>query len=154
MNRLLLSLAITTTVGSLLSSSPAVAQHAGLASLPSSVQIPPPAPKAASVQITAGPALELARGNSAIVSWVTNNPGGSDGHVGIVRYGTDPKGLSQTATSPIVVNRTQQLTKFRVSVNGLNPGTTYYYTVTSMESNGTSDGVQSPVSQFTMPGSG
>jgi hypothetical protein len=31
----------------------------------------------------------------------------------------------------------------------LKPGTTYYYTVSSMESNGTSDGVRSPVKKFT-----
>jgi hypothetical protein len=154
MNRLLLSLAITTTVGSLLSSIPTIAQQSGLVPPANPVQIPPPAPKAASVQITTGPALELARDDTAIIRWVTNNPGGSDGHVGIVRYGTDPKDLSQTARSPITVNRTQQLTTFRVSVNGLNPGTTYYYTVTSMESNGTSDGAESPVNQFTMPSPG
>jgi FtsP/CotA-like multicopper oxidase with cupredoxin domain len=106
------------------------------------------------VQITSGPTLELARGDSAIIRWVCNNPGGTDGHVAIVQYGTDPKNLSKTASSPMVVNRTQQLSTFRVMMNGLTPGTTYYYTVTSTESSGASDGVQSPVSQFTMPGAG
>ena len=155
MNKRLLSLTITSAVGCLLASSnPAVAQHAGLPPSSSPVEIPPPAPKAASVQITSGPTLELARGDSAIIRWVANNPGGSDGHVAIVRYGTDPKNLNETASSPLVVNRTQQLTKFRVLMDGLEPGKTYYYTVTSEESNGASDGVQSPVSQFTTPGAG
>jgi hypothetical protein len=152
MNRLLLSLAITTTVGSLLSSNPAIAQHAGLVPAPNPAQIPPPAPRAANVQITDGPALELARDNWAIIRWAELNPGGPDGHLGIVKFGTDPKDLSQTATSPMVVNRTQQLTTFRVQVPGLTQGKTYFYTVTSSGSDNTPDGVESPVSQFTMPG--
>jgi hypothetical protein len=41
-----------------------------------------------------------------------------------------------------------------VLVGGLQPRTTYYYTVTSTESNGKSDGVESPVSQFTTAGPG
>ncbi len=40
---------------------------------------------------------------------------------------------------------------FRVHMRGLEPRTTYYYTVTSMESNGKSDGVESKVRQFTTP---
>jgi hypothetical protein len=43
---------------------------------------------------------------------------------------------------------------FRVRVEGLKPRTTYYYKVTSVESSGKSDGVESPVSQFTTPGPG
>jgi hypothetical protein len=38
--------------------------------------IPPPAKKAAHVEITQGPVLEVARGDLAIVRWTTNNPGG------------------------------------------------------------------------------
>jgi hypothetical protein len=37
---------------------------------------------------------------------------------------------------------------------GLKPQTTYYYKVTSTESNGKSDGVESPVNQFTTAGPG
>jgi hypothetical protein len=37
---------------------------------------------------------------------------------------------------------------------GLKPQTTYYYKVTSTESNGKSDGVESPVNQFTTPSPG
>jgi len=36
-------------------------------------------------------------------------------------------------------------------MRGLETQTTYYYTVTSMESNGKSDGVKSKVLQFTTP---
>jgi hypothetical protein len=130
-------------VGSLLSSNPATAQ-----------QIPPPAKKPARVEITQGPALEMARDDLAIIRWTTNNPGGTDVHYGVVSYGTDPKDLSQTAKSPIRVNRFNPETTFRVRMPGLKPRTTYYYTVTSTESTGQSDGVKSKVNQFTTPGPG
>ena len=144
MHRLLpiLTLALTATVGSLLSSTPTVAQ------------ILPPAKKAERVEITHGPALELAHDDLAIVRWTTNNPGGSDDHFGVVYYGTDPTDLSQMAKSPIRLNRGHPETIFRVRVAGLKPQTTYYYKVTSTESNGQSDGVESPVNQFTTPGPG
>lgn len=79
MNGLLLKLAITATVGSLLSANPTVAQ------------VLPSAKKAERVEITKGPALEGAREDIAIVRWTTNNPGGTDIHFGVVYYGTDPK---------------------------------------------------------------
>src|SRR3984893_377701 len=139
MHRLLLTLAITTTVGSLLSSNPAAAQ------------VLPPAKRAERVEITAAPALELATDRLTIIRWTTNNPGGSDVHYGIVHYGTDPMDLSQTAKSPIRLNQGHPYTVFRVRMEGLKPRTTYYYRVTSEESNGTSDGVKSTVNKFTTP---
>jgi hypothetical protein len=136
MNRLLLKLAMTAIVGSLLFSSPTLAQ------------IIPPAKKAARVVITHGPELESAFDNWAIITWTSNNPGGSDDHYGVVHYGTNPKALSQTAKSHIRLNQTHSYTVFRVRVLGLTPRTTYFYTVDSMESNGTSDGVKSAVNKF------
>ena len=112
-------------------------------------QILPPATKAARVRITQGPELESAWDNWAIIRWKSNNPGGSDEHDGVVHYGTDAKELSQTAKSHIRLNQTHSYTIFRVRVNGLRPRTTYYYTVDSMDANGTSDGVKSPVNHFT-----
>jgi Purple acid Phosphatase, N-terminal domain len=141
-NRLLLKLALTATVASLLCSGLSVAQ------------VLPPAAKAAHVKITQGPALEFARGDSAIIRWTTNNPGGLDDHFGVVYYGTDPKHLSQMAKSPIRLNRGHPQTMFRVRMDGLHPRTTYYYTVTSTDSNGKSDGEKSSIKQFTTPGSG
>jgi hypothetical protein len=38
---------------------------------------------------------------------------------------------------------------FRVRMNKLQPGTTYYYKVSSMQANGISDPAMSAVSQFT-----
>jgi hypothetical protein len=142
MNGLLLRLAIATTVASLLSSNPGTAQ------------VLPPAKRAERVQITKAPELELAMDHLTIIRWTTNNPGGSDVHYGIVHYGTDPQDLSQTAKNPIRLNQGHQYTTFRVRIEGLKPRTTYYYTVTSEESNGTSDGVKSTVNKFTTPGPG
>ena len=142
MHSLLLTLALTATVSSLLAATPTVAQFV------------PPAKKAERVEITQGPALELAREDFAIIRWTTNNPGGTERHFGVVYYGTDPTDLSQTTKSPIQLNRAHAETMFRVRVPGLKPQTTYYYKVTSTESNGTSDGVESPVNQFTTPGPG
>ena len=79
MNGLLLTLAITITVGNLLAFQPAAAQ------------VLPPAKKAERVDITKGPELELATDHLTIIRWTTNNPGGSDVHYGIVHYGTDPR---------------------------------------------------------------
>jgi phosphodiesterase/alkaline phosphatase D-like protein len=115
---------------------------------PIAAQLIPPAKKASHVQITEGPALESAQDTWAIITWTSSNPGGSDEHFGVVHYGTDPKDLSQTAKSHIRLNQQHSYTVFRVRVLNLQPHTTYYYTVDSMDPNGTSDGVKSPVKQF------
>jgi phosphodiesterase/alkaline phosphatase D-like protein len=141
-NRLLLTLAIATAVGSLLSAGPVAAQ------------VLPPVKKAERVEITKGPELELATNHLTIIRWTTNNPGGADVHYGIVHYGTDPKELSQTAKNPIRLNQGHTHTIFRVRIDDLKPQTTYYYTVTSEEANGTSDGVKSTVNKFITPAPG
>src|SRR2546427_13152129 len=103
MNGLLLKLAITITVGSLLAFQPAAAQ------------VLPPAKKAERVEITKGPELESATNHLTIIRWTTNNHGGSDLHYGIVHYGTDPQDLCQTAKNPIRLNQGHASTTFRVS---------------------------------------
>jgi hypothetical protein len=139
MNKLLLKLAITATAGTLLSLNPMVAQ------------VSRPTPKATNVRITQGPEVELSKSFLTIITWTTNNPGGSPDHYGIVHYGTDSKNLSQTAKSPIRLNPGHPSTIFRVRMDDLKPGTTYYYTVGSTEANGTDDGTKSAVKQFTTP---
>jgi phosphodiesterase/alkaline phosphatase D-like protein len=114
-------------------------------------KILPPAKPAANVHITEGPELESVRDDTAIIRWTSNNPGGSDEHFGVVHYGTDAGQLSQTAKSHIRLNQNHSYTVFRVRVDGLKPQTTYYYTVDSMQGNGKSDGVKSPVAHFTNP---
>src|SRR3989449_4857246 len=142
MKGLVLRLALTATVGSLLCSNPTAAQ------------IPPPANRAERVEITKGPEVELSKSHLTIIRWTTNNPGGSDVHYGVVHYGTDPRNLGQMAKNPIRLNQGHQYTTFRVRIEGLRPRTTYYYRVTSQESNGKSDGVKSTVKKFTTPGPG
>jgi hypothetical protein len=137
MNRLLLNLAMTVIVGSQFYSTPAAAQ------------LSPTTKKAESVKITQGPEIERADSYLTIVRWTTNNPGGSPEHYGVVHYGTNPNDLSQTAKSPIRLNPNHAETVFRVRIDGLQPKTTYYYTVDSMEANGTGDGVKSTVKHFT-----
>jgi phosphodiesterase/alkaline phosphatase D-like protein len=136
MNRLLLKLAVMVMAGGPLCSTPATAQVA------------PTTKKAASVKITQGPEIERADPYLTIVRWTTNNPGGSPEHYGVVHYGTSPKDLSQTAKSPIRLNPGHPDTVFRVRIQGLKPGTTYYYKVDSMEANGKGDGETSELKTF------
>jgi phosphodiesterase/alkaline phosphatase D-like protein len=136
-NRLLLKLAMSMVVASL------------FCSMPVAAQVAPTTKKAASIKITQGPEIERADSYLTIVRWTTNNPGGSPEHYGVVHYGTDPKDLSQTAKSPIRLNPNHPDTVFRVRIEGLQPGTTYYYKVDSTEANGTGDGVKSAVKHFT-----
>jgi phosphodiesterase/alkaline phosphatase D-like protein len=137
MNRLLLTVALTVIVGGAFYVTPAVAQ------------LSPTTKKTASVRIIQGPEIERADSYLTIVRWTTNNPGGSPEHYGVVHYGTSPNHLSQTAKSPIRLNPSHSDTVFRVRIEGLQPGTTYYYTVDSMEANGAGDGVKSSVEHFT-----
>jgi len=137
--RLLLKMTRVLAAGSLLQSMPAAAQ------------VSPMTEKAALVRITQGPETERADPDFAIVRWTSNNPGGSPEHYGVVHYGTDPTKLDQTAKSPIRLNPAHSYTVFRVRLDGLKPATTYYYKVDAMEANGNSDGMPSPVRQFTTP---
>jgi phosphodiesterase/alkaline phosphatase D-like protein len=138
MNRVLLTLALVFS-GSLLLSNP------------TSAQFIPSVKKAAHVRIVKGPELESARENTTIITWTSNNPGGSPEHLAVVHYGTDPKNLTQTAKSHIRLTQDHKYTVFRVRLEDLPPKTTYYYKVDSMDAktNGKSDGVISPVKKFT-----
>jgi hypothetical protein len=69
MNKLPLTFAITAAAGMLFSSNPMVAQ------------VSPTTPKTAHVRITQGPEFELAKEHLTIISWTTNNPGGSPVHM-------------------------------------------------------------------------
>jgi phosphodiesterase/alkaline phosphatase D-like protein len=139
MNRLLLMLAVAATAGSLLLSNSISAQFV------------PVAKKAAHVRILKGPELESSTENLTIIRWTSDNPGGSPEHFGVVRYGKDPKDLSQTAKSHIRLNPTHSYTVFRVRVEGLAPKTTYYYKVDSANAHGASDGVISRINTFRTP---
>jgi cytochrome c peroxidase len=107
--------------------------------------------RARRVRIVRGPSIELAKQHLTVIRWITNNPGGSPVHYGVVHYGTDPKRLDETAISPIRLNPDHSYTAFRVRINGLKPATTYYYAVDSMEPNNKRDGAKSSVKHFTTP---
>jgi hypothetical protein len=106
------------------------------------------APTHDGVRLTAGPELEIASDNLAIIRWTTTNPGGTDLHLGIVHYGTDPMNLTKVAQSPNRRNRSHPEMIFRVRIEGLNSHTTYYYRVESAGATGASDGVTSLVRTF------
>src|SRR6201997_4009240 len=91
--------------------------------IPVTAQNPPPAPKAAHVEIIKGPALEISHDDLAIIRWTSTNPGGDDDHWAVAHYGTDPNDLSQTAKNHIRLNQSHPETIFRVRVMGLKPAT-------------------------------
>src|SRR6267142_7062515 len=111
MNKLLLKLAMMVMVGNLVYSTPVATQES------------PTTKKAPRVRITRGPEIERADPDFAIIRWTSNNPGGSPVHYGVVRYGTDPKKLNQTAKSPIRLNPGHSHSVFRVRVYDLKPRT-------------------------------
>jgi len=73
-------------------------------------------------RITNGPVLERVGDNNAIVAWSTNLPASS-----IVKYGTDPNNLTQTA------QEAWGQTTHRVELKNLQPGTKYYFSVHSAQ---------------------
>jgi len=139
MHRLFLKLGIMIVVCGLLYSTPAA------------TQVSPTTKKAARVRITQGPEMERVDPDFAIIRWTSNNPGGSPEHYGVVHYGTNPKELNQTATTPNRLNRSHPDMIFRVRLPDLKPKTTYYYTVDSTQATGKSDGVKSPIRHFSTP---
>jgi hypothetical protein len=122
-----------------------------LHSIPAAAQVSPTVKKTDHVQITQGPELERNDSYLTIITWTSNNPGGSPEHYGVVHYGRGPNSLTKIAKSPLRLNPTHDYTVFRVRMGDLAPRTTYYYTVDSMEANGESDGVKSSVKHFTTP---
>jgi hypothetical protein len=100
-------------------------------------------------QDSANPTIESVSDTLAFVSWTTPNPGGTILHYAIVRYGKDPNHCEFTAKSPTRINPSHSEIIFRVRMDGLQPGTTYYYKVSSEQATGTSDPATSGVNQFT-----
>ena len=99
--------------------------------------------------IIGGPTVERATANSAIISWTTKNPGGTGLHYAMAHYGTSSQSLMEVAKSPNRRNREHSEMTFRVLLQGLRPGTTYYYWVESTQATSNTDGVRSRTGQFT-----
>ena len=100
-------------------------------------------------QDNATPMVESVSDTLAFISWTTRNPGGTILHYGVVHYGKNPNHLDLTAESPTRINLTHPEMVFRVRMHDLEPGTTYYYMVSSKQADGVSDSATSGVSQFT-----
>ena len=100
-------------------------------------------------QFTSGPETEIVNATLAIIRWTTANPGGTILHYAVVHYGKDPNHLDWTAKSPTRINPSRSEMVFRVRMNELEPGTTYYYKVYSEQANGISDPATSAVNKFT-----
>jgi hypothetical protein len=131
------AVAITVAVGTLITSHPIAAQQRTAEK------------RVERREIIAGPALESASENTAIITFTVDKGGGTRKHVGLVRYGTDPGKLDRTARSPNRVIRSLPSMTYRVRIGELTPGTTYYYTVDAAFADGVPFGLKSPVNRFT-----
>jgi phosphodiesterase/alkaline phosphatase D-like protein len=100
------------------------------------------------VQDGASPTTESVSDTLAFIRWTTPNPGGTILHYAIVRFGTDPNHLEFTAKSPTRINPGRSEMVFRVRIQDLQPGTTYYYQVSSEQATGISDSAMSSVNRF------
>ncbi len=94
--------------------------------------------------ITDGPRIEYVGPDIAEIAWTT-----SIGASTIVRYGTDPNRLDQTAESPYARGEAGHHVTHRVKIHNLKPNTTYYFMVDSGQGQGTGTEVKSPVQSFT-----
>ena len=95
-------------------------------------------------RITDGPRVTQTTGTSAEIAWSTETPGSS-----IVRYGTNPNALSQTAEEPWGGKRERNGDyNHTVWVKNLTPNTTYYFLVETGQGKGTGTGAQSQVKEF------
>jgi hypothetical protein len=92
------------------------------------------------------PVCEWASGLTADLSGVVVEVSGT--RLGHLR----PTTLSRTARSAIRLNRGHPQKIFRVRLDGLKPLTTYCDRVTSIGSDGVSDGAKSPMGRFTTAG--
>ncbi len=98
--------------------------------------------QAGKVRITNGPVIEHIDQNSAIIAWSTNMRSSS-----IVRYGTDPNNLTQTAEAAWGQGGLNNA--HRVHLNNLQPTTTYYFRIESTQAQGTGTQAKADTGQFT-----
>jgi len=101
--------------------------------------------RSAAVRIVDGPRVEAVGNSWAMIAWTTNEASSS-----VVHYGTDRNSLSQTAQSPYADNDAAGAHQtHRVKIDGLKPGTTYYFVVDSGQGEGTGTEAKGAMGQFT-----
>jgi phosphodiesterase/alkaline phosphatase D-like protein len=102
------------------------------------------AQQAQPLTITHGPKVEYVGRDKAEIAWTTSTGGSS-----VIHYGTDPNNLNQTAEAPYdkSAGNGQHVTH-RVTINGLQPNTTYYFVVDSGQGQGTGTEAKGQVGQF------
>jgi len=96
---------------------------------------------AEAVKIVKGPVVEHTGTYTAVIAWSTNASSAT-----ILRYGTNPNHLDQTAEMPW-----GGLTH-RVDLKNLRPGTTYYFQADSSQAKGSGSSAVSAVGKFTTAG--
>jgi hypothetical protein len=99
------------------------------------------------LKITQGPLVEGVGDTWAVIAWTTNTGGSS-----MVRYSINPENLSQTAAAPYSDNERTVGQNHRVRLNGLRPGSTYYFMAVSGQGEGTGTQATSPLRQFATKG--
>lgn len=95
------------------------------------------------VYLTKGPIIEYITRRNAVVAWSTNVRSSS-----IVRFGTDPNNLNQTAQAPWGQET------HRVEVKNLKPDTKYYFVVESGQAEGSGTLAKSNSAPFVTTGRG
>jgi phosphodiesterase/alkaline phosphatase D-like protein len=98
------------------------------------------------LKIVDGPRVEGTGNTWATIAWTTNTGGSS-----VVKYGTDRNSLAETAQAPYADSDKLKTGHevHRVRVQGLKPGTKYYFQVDSGHGEGTGSDAKSSVSEFT-----
>ena len=96
-----------------------------------------------SERITSGPTVKRTTDTSAEISWSTDAPGSS-----IVKYGTSPRAMNETAEEPWGGNKDAQGYSHTVWVKNLKPNTTYYFIVETGQGLGTGSEAESRAQQF------
>lgn len=100
-------------------------------------------------QIPDAPHVERTTDSWAIIRWSTPKVGGTSLRYGVVHYGAAPGALVETAKSPNRSNPASLSMIFRVQINHLQPQTTYYYRVESVDAFNIAEVQECELRQFT-----
>src|SRR5438270_13808571 len=94
-------------------------------------------------RITNGPLVKKTTDTVAEISWSTDAPGSS-----IVKYGTSPNALNETAEAPWGGTKDASGYNHTVWVKNLKPNTTYYFIVETGQGLGTGSETESHPHEF------